>query len=247
MVSIGVVELIYRYEIYVPRGTLVPKTLGDRYLYPGQAEVAFPSGIAPRFDYGGACWTSQRTQVNADAKSTTDNGLIEGSLKVFSYRHYGEVFRGWLDKKTYSPSKSDSGLTIAIKRLYLDKFKPHKLNMKILEEINDPNVVKILGYCMEEDLVPIIYEFMHQGTLKEYLFSIERMTERHRLFSRVKIATGVVRGLIFLRTQPQHADCSLKIHNILLDEGNVGLIFTKGDLKEVNEEVAKYKRVFETA
>ncbi|GKC16829.1 probable serine/threonine-protein kinase NAK, partial [Tanacetum coccineum] len=115
------------------------------------------------------------------------------------------------------------------------------LNMKILEEINDPNVVKILGYCMEEDLVPIIYEFMHQGTLKEYLFSIERMTERHRLFSRVKIATGVVRGLIFLRTQPQLADCSLKIHNILLDEGNVGLIFTKGDLKEVNEEVAKYK------
>ncbi|GKB43430.1 hypothetical protein Tco_0888372 [Tanacetum coccineum] len=67
------------------------------------------------------------------------------------------------------------------------------------------------------------------------------MTERHRLFSRVKIATGVVRGLIFLRTQPQLADCSLKIHNILLDEGNVGLIFTKGDLKEVNEEVAKYK------
>ncbi|GKA79567.1 oxidation resistance protein 1-like protein [Tanacetum coccineum] len=92
------------------------------------------------------------------------------------------------------------------------------LNMKILEEINDPNVVKILGYCMEEDLVPIIYEFMHQGTLKEYLFSIERMTERHQLISRVKIAIGVARGLVFLRTQPQLADYSLKIHNILLDE-----------------------------
>ncbi|GKA09222.1 ribonuclease H-like domain-containing protein [Tanacetum coccineum] len=109
--------------------------------------------------------------INADAKSSTDKGLIEGSLKVFSYTdmelatrnfsssmllgqgHYGEVFRGWLDKKTYSPSKRDSGLTIAVKRLYLDKFKPHKLNMKILEEINDPNVVKILGYCMEEDLI----------------------------------------------------------------------------------------------
>ena len=27
----------------------------------------------------------------------------------------------------------------------------------------------------------------------------------------------------------------------LLNQGNVGLIFTKGDLKEVSEEVAKYK------
>jgi hypothetical protein len=27
----------------------------------------------------------------------------------------------------------------------------------------------------------------------------------------------------------------------LLKQGNVGLIFTKGDLKEVSEEVAKYK------
>jgi len=27
----------------------------------------------------------------------------------------------------------------------------------------------------------------------------------------------------------------------VLNQGNVGLIFTKGDLKEVSEEVAKYK------
>ncbi|GKC37252.1 hypothetical protein Tco_1049636 [Tanacetum coccineum] len=49
MVSIGVVELIYCYDIYAPKGILVPKTLGDRYLYRGQAEVAFPSGIAPQY------------------------------------------------------------------------------------------------------------------------------------------------------------------------------------------------------
>nr|GEZ75447.1 hypothetical protein [Tanacetum cinerariifolium] len=42
-----VVKLIYHYEIYAPGGVFVPKTLGGRYLYPGQAEVAFLSGIAP--------------------------------------------------------------------------------------------------------------------------------------------------------------------------------------------------------
>nr|GEV28631.1 retrovirus-related Pol polyprotein from transposon TNT 1-94 [Tanacetum cinerariifolium] len=46
MVSIGVVELIYRYEIYALGEILVPKTIGDNYLYRGQAEVAFPSGVA---------------------------------------------------------------------------------------------------------------------------------------------------------------------------------------------------------
>ncbi|GJU42639.1 nucleosome assembly protein 1;4-like protein isoform X2 [Tanacetum coccineum] len=45
----GVVEHIYRYEIYAPGGILVPKTLGDCYPYRGQAEVAFPGGIAPRY------------------------------------------------------------------------------------------------------------------------------------------------------------------------------------------------------
>ncbi|GKC05256.1 hypothetical protein Tco_0996866, partial [Tanacetum coccineum] len=60
MVSIWVVELIYRYEIYATRGILVPKTLGDRYLYPGQAEVAFPSGIAPRYIRSGHAYLLSR-------------------------------------------------------------------------------------------------------------------------------------------------------------------------------------------
>lgn len=34
--------------------------------------------------------------------------------------------------------------------------------------------------------------------------------------------------------------CEEKVH-VFIEQGNVGLIFTKGDLKEVSEEVAKYK------
>ena len=33
----------------------------------------------------------------------------------------------------------------------------------------------------------------------------------------------------------------LGFFSLLLNQGNVGLIFTKGDLKEVKEEIAKYK------
>ncbi|GJR59449.1 NB-ARC domains-containing protein [Tanacetum coccineum] len=116
-----------------------------------EADLSMLQGLPTPKQQGGflkltdTVWSLCSLQVNADAKSSTDNGLIEGSLKVFSYTgmelatrkfsssmllgqgHYGEVFKGWLDKKTYSPSKRDSGLTIAVKRLYLDKFKPHKV------------------------------------------------------------------------------------------------------------------------
>ncbi|XP_076921838.1 putative serine/threonine-protein kinase PBL22 [Bidens hawaiensis] len=188
-------------------------------------------------------------QFNSSAQASSSTGgpdtqsstRMEHSFRIFSYRDikratrnfgshmllghgiHGEVFRGWLNKKTYSPSMSDSGLIIAVKRLFTYKFNPHMVKeiqqkMKSLEEFNNPNVVKILGYCAEEDSILIIYEFMHQGTLIDYLFSDERRTERHLFISRVKIAIGVARGLVFLQTQPELADCSLQMHNILLDE-----------------------------
>lgn len=184
---------------------------------------------------------TKNNSADSDPKtSRDDNGdfeqLMNQEVRIYSYSDmevatrnfssemllgrgdFGEVFRGWLDKKTYKPSKLDSGLAIAVKRLFSNKFEPHKLNMKILEEFKDANVVKVLGYCVEEDSVLIVYEFMHQGTLKDYLFSSERRTERHELITRVKIAIGVGRGLVFLHTRPQLADCSLRIHNIFLDK-----------------------------
>ncbi|MFS7978510.1 putative transferase [Helianthus anomalus] len=81
--------------------------------------------------------------------SFTHKGRIEQSFRLFSYRdmehatrnfsshmllgrgHYGEVYRGWLDKKTFSPSTSDNGLIIAVKRLDTYKFKPH-----MVKEVN---------------------------------------------------------------------------------------------------------------
>ncbi|KAJ0634503.1 putative transferase [Helianthus annuus] len=84
-----------------------------------------------------------------DTLSSTHKGRIEHSFRMFSYRdmehatrnfsshmllgrgHYGEVYRGWLDKKTVSPSTSDNGLIIAVKRLDTYKLKPH-----MVKEVN---------------------------------------------------------------------------------------------------------------
>ncbi|XP_062208260.1 uncharacterized protein LOC133909717 isoform X2 [Phragmites australis] len=48
-VNPGSVHLLYRYEIYAPGGIWVSQTLGNRYSYSAQDEVAFPAGIAPQY------------------------------------------------------------------------------------------------------------------------------------------------------------------------------------------------------
>ncbi|GJU02424.1 hypothetical protein Tco_1112762 [Tanacetum coccineum] len=48
MVS-GVNKLVYRYEVYAPGGILIRGTLGESYVYAGQHEVTFLSGIAPQY------------------------------------------------------------------------------------------------------------------------------------------------------------------------------------------------------
>lgn len=41
--------IVYRYEIYAPGGISVEQTLGDRYRFPRQTEIAFVAGIAPQY------------------------------------------------------------------------------------------------------------------------------------------------------------------------------------------------------
>ncbi|KAJ0856070.1 putative Hemopexin-like domain superfamily [Helianthus annuus] len=43
------VVVVTRYEIYAPGGIWVAETLGDRYRFPAQDEVAFVNGIAPQY------------------------------------------------------------------------------------------------------------------------------------------------------------------------------------------------------
>lgn len=49
--------LIYRYEIYAPGGINVGATLGDRYGFPSQREIAFVGGVAPQYIRAVQIWT----------------------------------------------------------------------------------------------------------------------------------------------------------------------------------------------
>ncbi|GKB10022.1 60S acidic ribosomal protein P0-like protein, partial [Tanacetum coccineum] len=117
--------------------------------------------------------------VNADAKSSTDNGLIEGSLKVFSYTDMELATRNFSSSMLLvnadAKSSTDNGLI--------------------------------------------------EGSLKRLLHG--------RRFGTYHLRVYAPRNLKGIPIQHRKNDRA--------SPGNVGLIFTKGDLKEVKEEVAKYK------
>ncbi|KAG6697112.1 hypothetical protein I3843_09G176600 [Carya illinoinensis] len=103
---------------------------------------------------------------------------------------FGVVFYG----------KMKDGKEIAVKVLSSNSYQGKREfsnEVTLLSRIHHRNLVQFLGYCQEGDRCMLVYEFMHNGTLKEHLYGIEYLH------------TGCVPAII-------HRD--LKSSNILLDK-----------------------------
>ncbi|XP_031493864.1 serine/threonine-protein kinase BIK1-like [Nymphaea colorata] len=132
---------------------------------------------------------------------------------------FGYVYKGWIDEITFSPTKPGVGITVAVKKLKTDSFQGHKewvSEVTYLDEFHHPNLVKLVGFCMEGDHRLLVYEYMQKGTLENHLFRSGAEPLSWEL--RIKIATDVARGLAFLHNRPiQVIHRDLKASNILLD------------------------------
>ncbi|CAA6653791.1 unnamed protein product [Spirodela intermedia] len=85
-----------------------------------------------------------------------------------------------------------------------------------LGQLSHPNLVKLVGYCCEDDHRVLVYEFMTRGSAEINLFS--------KLLPlpwsiRMKVAFGAAKGLAFLHEAEQPVIFrDFKTSNILLDE-----------------------------
>ncbi|KAH7847430.1 hypothetical protein Vadar_025936 [Vaccinium darrowii] len=129
---------------------------------------------------------------------------------------FGTVYKGWLDEK------NGSGLAIAVKKLNpesLQGFKEWQSELNFLGRLSHPNLVKLLGYCWEENELLIVYEFMPNGSLERHLFGRRSAIQPLPWAIRLNILIGAARGLDFLHTlEKQVIYRDFKTSNILLDE-----------------------------
>ncbi|PIA62511.1 hypothetical protein AQUCO_00200491v1 [Aquilegia coerulea] len=151
-----------------------------------------------------------------ELKSATRNFRPESLLGEGGF---GCVFKGWIEENGTAPVKPGTGLTVAVKTLNHDGLQGHKewvAEVNFLGDLLHPNLVKLIGYCIEDDQRLLVYEFMPRGSLENHLF---RRSLPLPWSIRMKIALGAAKGLAFLHEEAERPVIyrDFKTSNILLD------------------------------
>ncbi|XP_019089519.1 PREDICTED: cysteine-rich receptor-like protein kinase 28 [Camelina sativa] len=142
-------------------------------------------------------------------KEATDNFSPENEL---GRGGFGSVYKGVLS----------GGQEIAVKRLSCTSGQgdvEFKNEILLLAKLQHRNLVRLLGFCIEGQERILVYEFIKNASLDNFIFDIEK---RQYLDwgVRYKMIGGVARGLLYLHEDSRfriiHRD--LKASNILLDQ-----------------------------
>ncbi|XP_040944487.1 probable LRR receptor-like serine/threonine-protein kinase At1g06840 isoform X2 [Gossypium hirsutum] len=123
---------------------------------------------------------------------------------------YGKVYKGTLPDKT----------VVAIKRAEEGSLQGQKeffTEIKLLSRLHHRNLVSLVGYCDEEGEQMLVYEFLPNGTLRDWLSAKSKRSLNFGM--RLRIALGSAKGILYLHTEAHppvfHRD--IKASNILLD------------------------------
>ncbi|CAI9097990.1 OLC1v1034529C3 [Oldenlandia corymbosa var. corymbosa] len=154
----------------------------------------------------------------ADVKSATKNFTRSAKLGEGGF---GCVYKGVIKSLEEPGEKVD----VAVKQLGKRGLQGHKewvTEVNVLGVVDHPNLVKLVGYCAEDDERGIqrllVYEYMPNGSVEDHLSvkAVEPLSWAMRL----KIAQDAARGLTYLHEEMdfQIIFRDFKSSNILLDE-----------------------------
>ncbi|KAK1284610.1 Serine/threonine-protein kinase [Acorus calamus] len=129
---------------------------------------------------------------------------------------FGTVYKGYIDENVRVGLKS---LPVAVKVLNKEGLQGHRewlTEVNFLGQLRHPNLVKLIGYCCEDDHRLLVYEFMFRGSLENHLF--RKTAAPLPWATRMMIALGAARGLAFLHNAERPVIYrDFKTSNILLD------------------------------
>ncbi|CAI9765513.1 unnamed protein product [Fraxinus pennsylvanica] len=140
----------------------------------------------------------------ATNRFSNDNVIGEGG--------YGIVYRGVLH----------DGSVVAVKNLLNNKGqaeKEFKVEVEAIGKVRHKNLVGLMGYCAEGAQRLLVYEYIDNGNLEQWLHGIVGPVSPLTWEIRMKIAIGTARGLAYLHEglEPKVVHRDVKSSNILVD------------------------------
>ncbi|KAL7140389.1 hypothetical protein ABFS83_09G117400 [Erythranthe nasuta] len=130
---------------------------------------------------------------------------------------FGPVHKGFVSENAGRPGLEAQ--PVAVKLLDLDGDQGHRewlTEVVLLGQLRHPHLVKLIGYCCEDEHRLLVYEYMTRGNLENHLF--RRYTSSLPWLTRMKIAVGAAKGLAFLHGEEKPVIYrDFKTSNILLD------------------------------
>ncbi|RYR50523.1 hypothetical protein Ahy_A07g037153 isoform B [Arachis hypogaea] len=129
---------------------------------------------------------------------------------------FGPVYKGVLSDGTRIAVKQLSDKSVQGNREFINE-------IGMISALRHPYLVKLYGFCMEEDQLLLVYEYMENNSLAHALFdgNYDRKTElRLDWQTRQRICVGIAKGLAYLHGESRlkivHRD--IKATNVLLDK-----------------------------
>lgn len=149
---------------------------------------------------------------------------------------FGAVYKGVLANKTVAAVKRLEGIEQGEKQF--------RMEVATISSTHHLNLVRLIGFCSEGRRRLLVYEFLKNGSLDNFLFSSDdKLGKILQWESRYKIALGTARGITYLHEECRDCivHCDVKPENILLDENYNPKVSDFGLAKLTNPKDQKYR------
>ncbi|XP_064956142.1 probable serine/threonine-protein kinase At1g01540 isoform X1 [Musa acuminata AAA Group] len=164
-----------------------------------------PASVPEVSHLGWGHWYTLRELEVATGMFSDENVIGEGG--------YGIVYHGVLE----------DGTQIAVKNLLNNRGqaeKEFKVEVEAIGRVRHKNLVRLLGYCAEGEHRMLVYEYIDNGNLEQWLHGDVGPSSPLTWEIRMNIIIGTAKGLLYLHEglEPKVVHRDIKSSNILLDK-----------------------------